>query len=282
MLSACLFFSVFDALTKVLSNTFSLGELGVARFGFGLLVTFPILIRQNLRPNRRDFFFLILRGLLGIGVFFAIIKAFRVSSFSVTMVLFYTSPIWALLMGIYFLKERLFWRTSGAITISIVGIVILTGGWRGNIEMGHLYGLLAGVMVGGNSVVTRHLRFRHDSTTIYAFQCLVGTLFSIPLIVRDIHLPSFDEGILLLIAVTFGLLSQITMNYGYKFVRAAEGATLMMAEAVFAALVGIIIFREPFNLQFLFGALMIISSGVYIGLFSNRRLAGYLDRNNQG
>lgn len=282
MLSACLFFSVFDAVTKVLSNTFSLGELGVARFGFGLLVTFPILIRKKLRPKRRDLFLLILRGLLGIGVFFAVIKAFRVSSLSVTMILFYTSPIWALLMGIYFLKERLFWRMSSAITISIVGIVILTGGWRGNIEMGHLYALLAGVMVGGNSVVTRHLRFHHDSTTIFAFQCLVGTLFSIPLIVRDIHLPSFDEGILLLIAVTFGLLSQITMNYGYKFVRAAEGATLMMAEAVFAAIVGIIIFREPFNLQFLFGALMIISSGVYIGLFSNRRLTDYIDRNSRG
>ncbi len=277
MLGACLFFSVFDALIKVLSNTYSLGELGVARFGFGLLVTFPVLIRQKLRLNRRDLFLLILRGLLGIGVFFAVIQAFRVSSFSVTMILFYTSPIWALFMGSYFLKERLFWNMSVAIAVSIVGIVILTGGWSGDIEIGHLYGLLAGVMVGGNSVVTRHLRFRHDSTTIYAFQCLIGTLCSFPLIVRDIHLPSFGKGILLLIAVTFGLLSQITMNYGYKFVRAAEGATLMMAEAVFAALVGIMIFQETFNLQFLFGALMIMGSGVYIGLFSNRRRTDFID-----
>jgi drug/metabolite transporter (DMT)-like permease len=69
------------------------------------------------------------------------------------------------------------------------------------------------------------------------------------------------------------------MTYGYRFVRAAEGATLMMAEAVFAALIGIIIFRESFNFQFLCGALMIISSGVYIGLFSNRRLADYIDHN---
>ena len=67
------------------------------------------------------------------------------------------------------------------------------------------------------------------------------------------------------------------MNYGYKFVRAAEGATLMMAEAVFAALVGIMIFQETFNLQFLFGALMIMGSGVYIGLFSNRRRTDFID-----
>ena len=279
MLAACLFFSVFDALFKILSNTFSLGELSVARFGFGLVATFPILIRQKLQPTRRDFFFLLLRGLLGIGVFFAVIQAFRVSSFSVTMILFYTSPIWALFMGIYFLKERFFWRMGGAIAVSLAGIVILIGGWKGNIELGHLYGLLAGVMAGGNSVVTRHLRIRHDSTTIFAFHCLVGPLFSLPLIVRDIHLPSFGEGILLLIAVTFGMLSQIVMNYGYKFVRAGEGATLMMAEAVFAALIGIIIFRESFNLQFLCGALMIIRSGVYIGLFSPRRLADYIDHN---
>jgi drug/metabolite transporter (DMT)-like permease len=57
MLAACLFFSVFDALLKILSNTFSLGELSVARFGFGLVAAFPILIRQKLQPTRRDFFF---------------------------------------------------------------------------------------------------------------------------------------------------------------------------------------------------------------------------------
>jgi drug/metabolite transporter (DMT)-like permease len=273
MLEACGFFVVFDSLTKYLSNSFSLAEIGFARFGFGLLVTFPSLVHRKVQPNKRDLMLLILRGLLGVGVFYAVIEAYRVISLSVTMVLFYTNPVWALLMGMYFLREHITWERGLGVIAALIGIVFLTNPWKSGIETGHIYSLMAGVMVGGNSVATRHLRERYDSRFIYAFQCLVGTLFCLPLIANSAHFPHCTSLILLLVAATFGLLAQVTMNYGYKFVPAAEGATLMMGEAVFASAAGILIFQEPLTLEFLAGAVMVVGSGVYLGLHTTGKLA---------
>jgi drug/metabolite transporter (DMT)-like permease len=83
------------------------------------------------------------------------------------------------------------------------------------------------------------------------------------------------EGLLfLLLVAVFGLLAQITMAYGLRFIYAAEGATLMMAEAVFTATAGFFLFKEVLTLQFTFGAIMILGSGIYLGLRTGRKIAG--------
>ncbi len=122
------------------------------------------------------------------------------------------------------------------------------------------------ILGGGGSVLSRYLRVRHGASTIYAFICFVGTLSSLPLVIGRIHIPEFPEGMMLLGVAVFGLLAQVMMNYGYRFIQAAEGATLMMTEAIFTGIAGVIIFREPLTLRILAGAVMVIGSGIYLGL----------------
>ena len=74
------------------------------------------------------------------------------------------------------------------------------------------------------------------------------------------------DGTILLIAAAFGLLGQVAMNHGFRFIRAAEGSTLLMVESILTAVVGIILFNEPFTLTFVAGATMILGSGIYLGL----------------
>lgn len=267
MLAASGSLAIFDGLTKYLVAFFSAGQIAFVRFGFGALVMLPVLLRQKVWFGKRDFSFLILRGLLGVGVFYAIILAFRVgATISITIVLFYTAPVWALLMGALLLHERLSWERMGGVMVTILGITVLFNPLGEGISIGHLYGLLGGVMSAGNSVVTRYLRARYDARLIYEFQCLVGTLASLPLVIGDVQLPGSRMGIVLLSAAIFGLLGQVLMNHGYRFIRAAEGATLMMSEAIFAAIVGFVIFSEVLTLEFVIGAALILGGGIYLGL----------------
>jgi drug/metabolite transporter (DMT)-like permease len=266
MLEACVFFTVFDSLTKYLVDSFTMGEIAFVRFGFGALVMFPSLLQQRFRINRRDFFYLVLRGLLGAGAFYLTILAFQIGALSVTMVLFFTNPLWALLMGALFLKESITWERMICVVAAIFGIAMLINPWGEGIAFSHFYGLAAGMMGGANSVLTRYLRARHNSRVIYAFQCFVGTLFSIPFAIGHTHMPELTNGMILLIAAVFGLLGQVTMNHGFRFIRAAEGSTLLMVEAIFTAMVGIIIFHEPLSFTFVAGTVMILGSGIYLGL----------------
>lgn len=274
MMEACVFFTVFDSLTKYLVDSFTMGEIAFVRFSFGALVMFPSLLQQRFRINRRDFFYLVLRGLLGAGVFYSTILAFQIGALSVTMVLFFTNPLWALLMGALFLKESITWERMICVVAAIFGIAMLINPWGEGIAFSHFYGLAAGMMGGANSVLTRYLRARHNSRVIYAFQCFVGTLFSIPFAIGHAPIPELTNGMILFIAAVFGLLGQVTMNHGFRFIRAAEGSTLVMVEAILTAMVGIIIFHEPLSFTFVAGTVMVLGSGIYLGLRTGKDTIG--------
>jgi drug/metabolite transporter (DMT)-like permease len=266
MLEACFFFAVFDSLTKYLVGSFTTGEIVFVRFAFGALMMLPSLLRQRIGLRGNDYFLLIFRGLSGAGAFYLTLLAFRSGALSVTMVLFFTNPLWALLLGAVFLKERLTWERTLCVVTAILGIAVLVHPWGKGIERSHLFGLAAGVLGGANSVMTRHLRARISSRVIYAFHCFVGTLISVPFLFGRVRMPGLMDGTILLTAAVFGLLGQVAMNHGFRFVRAAEGATLLMAESVLTALVGVILFHEPFTFTFVAGATMILGSGIYLGL----------------
>jgi len=106
---------------------------------------------------------------------------------------------------------------------------------------------------------------------------MVGTLFSLFFIVGTTHLPPWADGSLLLVAAIFGLLGQVAMNHGLRFIRAAEGSTLMMAEVILPTLTGILLFEEPFTFTFVVGTLTILGSGIYLGLKTGNETIG-IDR----
>ena len=277
MLEACFFFAVFDSLTKYLVNSFSMGEIAFVRFGFGAVMMFPSLVQQRLGIRRKDFFLLLFRGLSGAGAFYLTLLGFQSGALSVTMVLFFTCPLWALFMGALFLEEHLTGERILCVVMAMIGIALLINPWGEGIALSHLYGLAAGIMGGANSVMTRHLRIRHSSQVIYAFHSFVGTLVSIPLITGRIRMPEFVDGTILFIAAVFGLLGQVAMNHGFRFIKAAEGSTIVMTEAILTAMVGIILFHEPFTFTFVVGAMMILGSGIYLGLRTGNDTIG-MDR----
>jgi drug/metabolite transporter (DMT)-like permease len=274
MLAASVFFAVFDALAKYLTSSFPVAEIAIVRFAFGVLMTFHTLFKEKSWLDKRDFFLLILRGLSGIGTFYLTLLAFELETLSVTMILFFTNPLWSLLLSTYFLDESLTWERIVCIVIAILGITILINPLGRGITLSHLYGLGAGILGGLNNVLARHLRARNSARVMYAFQCMIGTLLSLPLVIHNLHVPELTQGGILLVAAAFGLLGQVTMNHGFRFIRAPEGGTLVMFEAVLTAALGIILFREPLSLRFVLGTVMILGSGIYLGLRTGRSVIG--------
>ena len=275
LMGSCCLFAVSNSLVKQVTDSFSTGEIALARFGIGALILSPLVLYQKVSLDKRDVCFLTLRGLSGMLTFYAFVLALKHSSLSVTVMLLFTSPVWALLLGAGFLKERLTPERIGGIIAAFTGIWILIHPSSTGIAIGHLYGLAAGIFSGMNFVLTRYLRIRHNAPLIYTFQCYVGTLASIPLLVGNVQTIALTAGSLfLLLVAVFGLLAQITMAYGLRFIYAAEGATLMMAEAVFTATAGFFLFKEVLTIPFTFGAVMILGSGIYLGLRTGRKIAG--------
>jgi uncharacterized membrane protein HdeD (DUF308 family) len=161
---------------------------------------------------------------------------------SVTMVLFFTNPLWSLFLSAYFLDEHLTWKRVVGVTIAVLGIGALINPLGEGVSVSHFLGVAAGMMGGGNNVLTRHLRNRHSARVIYAFQCLVGVICTLPMAVGHSDVPGASSGYLLLVAAVFGLLGQVTMNHGFRYIGAAEGGMLLMFEAILTSALGIVLF----------------------------------------
>jgi drug/metabolite transporter (DMT)-like permease len=270
MWMACIFFAAFDSLVKYLTAFFTPVEIALVRFGFGALVMFPSILQRRVWEGGKDFLLLILRGLSGAGAFYSFILSLQHGTLSVTVVLFFTSPFWSLFLGAYFIDEHLTKERILCIIIAFTGIIILINPAGKGIVLAHLFGLASGVLGGVNNVITRHLRVGHSGQVIYTFQCIVGTLVTAPWAIGQIDIPEFRVGVILFVTAALGLLGQVAMNHAFRFIRAAEGGTLLMSEAILTALVGILLFHEPLSLRFVLGSIMILGGGIYLGLHTDR------------
>ena len=124
-----LFFAVFDSLTSDLDWLLTMGAICFVLFCFGAIMTLPSPLRQRLTIRSEDYPLLILRALSGAGTFYLTLLAFRSGALSVTMVLFFTNPLWALFLGALFLKEHLTWERTLCVVTALIGIAVLIRPW---------------------------------------------------------------------------------------------------------------------------------------------------------
>ncbi|MBW2146465.1 MAG: DMT family transporter [Deltaproteobacteria bacterium] len=264
LFSAAGFFAFFDTMLKYLSLRVPSGEIVLVRFLLGLIISVPALIRYSRHLDGRSVVLLITRGFLGALAIFSLINALRLGTLSGSMVLFFTNPIWTLVLSVILLGEQLTRQRVIGVMISFLGAVLVIGPRYGEMAPGDLLGLAAGVFAGAAMVVIRHLRARCDTFVIYGFHSLIGVAISIPLVARNPVAPEVRlVGILLVVSV-LGLLGQLTMTYGLGFVRPAEAAVILMTESLLTILMGALLFHETLTPLFLVGAAMILGSSVFL------------------
>lgn len=93
-------------------------------------------------------------------------------------ILNYTMPLWASLLAVPVLGERLDRRTATALGLGLVAVLLVLAGQRAsgapNLH-GMLLGLTAGATFGAGTVLSKRLRFRSPVLLITTWQLLLGT-----------------------------------------------------------------------------------------------------------
>jgi len=266
LFGATVVFAIFDSMLKYLTHHLPAGEIILVRFSLGLIISAPFMIRHVRSLDARSLVLLITRGLLGGMGLFSLLHAFRLGTLSGSMVLLSTNPIWALILSALLLREPLTRQRVAGVVTAFLGAVLVIAPWQGGMAPGDLLGLVTGVSVGASMVVIRHLRARFDSFVIYGFHSLVGIAVAIPLMAHEPLVLEPSMVIVLLAASLLGFLGQLGMNYGLRFVRAAEGAVILMTESILTVIIGVLVFHEDLGLNFLVGAAMILGSGAVLAM----------------
>lgn len=173
-----------------------------------------------------------------------------------------TYVIFASVIAVLVLGEKL---TAGRflwLALSFVGIVLLIGldGSLNSLSFGvvELVALLGAVMAAWAVVLVRRLVAEYSIGTIYLSQCVWIFVCLLILAGREV----FDLGVrdmgLLILAGTAAGYGQLAMNEGYRCLNVSTGASLQMLWPVATTVGGMLMFDERFALVQLAGAILIL------------------------
>lgn len=182
---------------------------------------------------------------------------------------FLVAPVFASLMSIIFLGEKIdMWRIIGAV-ISFIGACIILRP-EGSIELGAFFALIGGCLLGGYLTATRGAGFSGGcSFSAIIFQCFLGALMVLPLALWK-GIPQIDYPDLILISalgVSSAICHLLTIA-AYRRVDASILAPFFYFNVIFAIPIGYVWFDETLRYSTLVGIVVIVIGGLSILLSS--------------
>jgi drug/metabolite transporter (DMT)-like permease len=191
------------------------------------------------------------------------------NSLSVACILMYTSPIWVTLMSALLFKEKLTFKSVGALIICFGGsaLVCLSSSLKLT-NIGLVYGLLSGFGYALYSIFGKYAAEKYNTLTITFYTFLFAAFGALPICnVKTLAPLVFTvKGSLLsvAIAVTCTILPYLLYTYGLSNTTAGKASILSITEPCIAAVVGMIAFSEMFGIQGVIGILAVIGGLVLL------------------
>ncbi|MFT8837714.1 DMT family transporter [Liquorilactobacillus satsumensis] len=156
-----LMFSSMEIALKVAGATFNPIQLNLIRFFIGALVLFPIasktLKKQQRKIEKKDWMLFLITGFLCVIVSMSLFQLAVVATKASTVaVLFSCNPVFALIFAFVILHERLGRANLIAVTISIIGLIVIVDPFHLSRPFGIILALLSAVTFGFYSIISRY------------------------------------------------------------------------------------------------------------------------------
>lgn len=253
----------------------SLFEVSLIPYLLSLLFLLPFMLSGNFRLNRGAAGTLALYGLvvsvLTLAEFAGVILGVPVA---VAALLIYTQPLWTVLLGKFFLHERISRQNAAACLLVLIGVVVLVNPLTETFDilsLGVLISILAGILLSLWIILGRvsGLQGIHPIATqfwsgAFAAVFLIGLYIPLSYFVQDpaIMSFSFSLGIKWLYLIVFTLLlhilSHLSFFYGAREIPSNEAGIILLLEPVSAALLAFAFLGQPLGWNVLLGGILIL------------------------
>lgn len=282
LLLAHLIWGVNFLVAKVTLQDFPPSSLAFFRFTLALILLLPFfyLQKQKVKIDKKD-----LPKLIGIGVllislnisfFFAGIARSSVINASVLTL---SVPIFSVLVGWVFLKEKIYLiNLAGTLTCLLGALIVLRvpqmfiGSYSPTELLGNIFILLASISWVGGSVLSKDMLKKYPSLVVTSIAFLVGIItFFIPMIREYIQNPAWLENLSMLsmlglvyMAVLSSVSAYFLFEWGLNKTSVIQANLLQYVEPFIAAVLGITLLGEKLTIPFIVGLILILA-GVYLG-----------------
>ena len=279
MAGAMVFAPFMDMFAKLLTETMSPGAIGLGRFAAQSLILLPFVLAMG--QWRRPSWLHLLAGCVLGAALLSITAALKHMPIPNALAIFFVEPLILTLMSAAILGEKLGWRRLAAVTVGLIGaLIVIRPNWAA-FGPAAAYPLITAFCFASFLLITRVMTQQGGRVALQfwigvfamgalAVVTLIGDHFGAPALV--LSWPGQWE---LLLLACMGLLAAVSHQLiANAFARAEAGALapLQYLEIFSAVLIGWFVFADfPDRLTWA-GTAIIIGAGIYV-FYRERQLA---------
>lgn len=276
MTGGALAFASMAALMKVALDSIPTFQVVAVRGAIGWLVLagYDLARHGRLRrgANRSRLF---RRSLFGFGGIAAYVWAIAHIDLGVASALNQSSPVFAALLSIVFLRERPPRSVPPLILAAFAGALLIVAPDLRMVDWNALIGLFSGISAAVAYVLVRQLRHTDPPAVIIRWFCLWSVLLALPFMpVQGWEWPPGSQWPALLAMGFFGLVGQLGMTFAYRLEQASIVSPFMYISVLGSLGLGWLIWREWPGPGALAGCALVVASSGFIGWLTARRHRG--------
>ena len=246
---------------------------------FSLLVALIVHGPRSFILTREQLFWCLLDGILTQGVFnYCYSICVEKSGVAIAAVLLYTSPVFNAIISYIAFKERLELKRRLVLLINMIGCVVAATALDLSLAsislFGILMGLLSGLTYGASPVLGKYANRNPNLFVVIGYNELFASIFMLIFLkpfnnIEIISTKMWIYGIMYGVLIT-GVAYMFYYDGVKRLLEMSIIPVLASSEVVVAALVGVLIYREPLNIINYVGIGLVILSIVLMSVMSKR------------
>lgn len=262
MLISIIAFTLMNVIVKYL-NTFSTYQLIFFR-AFGTLVfTIPLLLRLKIPVLGNQKKLLLIRGIVGAISVFCFFKSLTYLPVGTSVSIRYTSPIFAAIFALYFLKERIKSLQWLLFFIAFVGVLLVKGFSNNLSAIGLSLIIISSIFQGLVFVIIRKIGNKEHALVIVNYFMILIFIFGGIMSINQWITPTFWEAVLLFGLGFLGYIGQFYMTKAFQNSSTNKIAPLKNLEVIFTVIFGVLWFDENYSTINYIGILLIVFAVTY-------------------
>jgi len=275
MVVAGFFFAGMGVCVKLSAKEgYSLAEIVFYRSVIMLFIMLALVRWRNMRLATPHWLWHVKRGITGFCSLSVYFYAISLLPLATAVTLNYTSPVFLMLMLMFFRGLRFNWGIVFALGLGFGGVVfLLQPSFEGQIQFGASVALASAVLTAMVYFDVSALGRLGEPVgrTVFYFS-LIATLLSLIWVAFSHLNPITLRGFLMLAGTgAFATLGQLAMTRAYSRGKVLLSASLTYTAVIFATLSGVILWGEHLGWMEYFGIALVTVSGVSANYFSSKK-----------
>lgn len=257
MVISALAFALLNVFVKKLTQ-FSVYQIVFFRSIGSLFFTIPLILHKKIPMLGNKKLLLLLRGLVGFIAMTLFFVSLKHLSMGPAVSIRYISPIFAALLALIVLKEKIKHVQWLCFAIALSGVFILKGFDSNVNSIGILYALLSSFFTGMVFIIIRKIGDSDHPIIVVNYFMIIAAILGGLLAIPEWNNPIGIEWLALLSLGVFGYFGQYYMTKAFQVGEVNQIAPLKYIEVIFTMLIGVIWLNEIYSLMSLFGVSLIL------------------------